>query len=58
LTDVYGNVVTYVIYNMYYTSPDDADYMVRDVEEGVREISLSTCNDDSTQRLIIWAREQ
>ena len=58
LTDVYGNVVTYVIYNMYYTSPDDADYMVRDIEEGVREISLSTCNDDSTQRLIIWAREQ
>ena len=58
LTDVYGNVVTYVIYNMYYTSPDDADYMVRTLEDGVREISLSTCNDDSTQRLIIWAREQ
>lgn len=58
LTDVYGNVVTYVIYNMYYTSPDDADYMIRSIDEGVREISLSTCNDDSTQRLIIWAREQ
>lgn len=58
LTDVYGNVVTYVIYNMYYTSPDDADYMIRNIDEGVREISLSTCNDDSTQRLIIWAREQ
>ena len=58
LTDVYGNVVTYVIYNMYYTSPDDADYMLREVEPGVREISLSTCNDDSSQRLIIWAREQ
>ena len=58
LTDVYGNVVTYVIYNMYYTSPDDADYMIRNIDEGVREISLSTCNDDSTQRLILWAREQ
>lgn len=58
LTDVYGNVVTYVIYNMYYTSPDDADYMIRPVDDGVREVSLSTCNDDSTQRLIIWAREQ
>lgn len=58
LTDVYGNVVTYVIYNMYYTTPDDADYMIRNIDEGVREISLSTCNDDSTQRLIIWAREQ
>ena len=43
---------------MYYTSPDDAEYMLRNVEEGVREISLSTCNDDSSQRLIIWAREK
>ena len=62
-----GDVVTitsptekldYVIYNMYYTSPDDASYMKRDVEEGVREISLSTCNNDSSQRLIIWAKEK
>ena len=58
LTDVYGQTVTYAIYNMYYTSPADADYMLREVEPGVREISLSTCNDDSSQRLIIWAREQ
>ena len=58
LTDVYGETVTYIIYNMYYTSPDDAEYMLRNVEEGVREISLSTCNDDSSQRLIIWAREK
>ena len=29
------------------------DYMKRDVEEGVREISLSTCNNDSSHRLII-----
>lgn len=58
LTNVYGETVTYVIYNMYYTSPDDAEYMLRNVEEGVREISLSTCNDDSSQRLIIWAREK
>ncbi len=50
--------VNYTIYNTYYTSPDDATYMKRDVEEGVREISLSTCNNDSSQRLIIWAREQ
>lgn len=50
--------VNYTIYNMYYTSPDDASYMKRAVEDGVREISLSTCNNDSSQRLIIWAREQ
>ena len=56
ITDVYGQKVTYEIYNKYYTSPNDAEYMVRDTE-GRREISLSTCNDDSSQRLILWAKE-
>lgn len=50
--------VIYKIYKMYYTSPDDAEYMRRPLEEGAREISLSTCNDDSSQRLIIWAKEE
>lgn len=50
--------VNYSIYNIYYTTPDDASYMRRAVDEGVREISLSTCNNDSSQRLIIWAKEQ
>jgi len=49
--------VGYEIYNMYYTSPNDAEYMKRDTG-GAREISLSTCNDDSSSRLIIWAKEK
>lgn len=49
--------VTYEIYNIYYDSPDEASYMKRDTG-GAREISLSTCNNDSSQRLIIWAREK
>lgn len=53
-----SETVTYIIYNVYYTTPDDASYMKRPVDEGVREISLSTCNNDSSQRLIIWAKEQ
>ena len=53
-----NETVDYIIYKMYYTTPDDASYMKRDVEEGVREISLSTCNNDSSQRLIIWAKEE
>ena len=53
-----SETVTYIIYNIYYTTPDDASYMKRPVDEGVREISLSTCNNDSSQRLIIWAKEQ
>ena len=58
LTDVYGETITYVIYKMFYTTPDDADYMIRTINPGVREVSLSTCNDDSSQRLIIQAVEQ
>ena len=50
--------VTYIIYDMFYTTPDDANYMQREIPEGTREISLSTCNDDSSQRLVILAREQ
>lgn len=57
ITDATGRKITYEIYNIYMTTPDDADYMTRDTE-GRREISLQTCNDDSSQRLIIWAKEK
>lgn len=56
ITDQSGQTVTYSIYNTFMTSPNDASYMERDTE-GAREISLSTCNDDSSQRLIILAKE-
>ena len=57
ITDKYGQKVTYEIYNMYQTDPSDASYFVRDTE-GRREISLQTCTDDSSARIIIWAAEQ
>lgn len=57
ITDATGTKVTYEIYNIYETTPDDAEYMIRDTE-GRREISLQTCNDDSSMRLIIWAKEK
>lgn len=56
ITDTDGNRVKYTIYNIYNTSSEDADYITRDTA-GKREISLSTCTDDSRYRLIIWARE-
>ena len=56
ITDKTGNRVKYTIYNIYNTSSDDSDYMTRDTA-GKREISLSTCTDDSKYRLIIWAEE-
>lgn len=57
ITDQSGNTVTYEIYKMYETDPSDSEYMIRDTENR-REISLSTCNDDSSLRLVIWAKEK
>lgn len=56
IQDATGTTVTYEIYNIYETSTTDAEYMKRDTN-GTREISLSTCTDDSSARLVIWARE-
>lgn len=57
IKDQTGTTITYEIYNMYETDPDDAEYMLRDTDNQ-REISLSTCTDDSSARLVIWAREK
>ena len=57
ITDQKGETITYEIYKMYETTPNDASYMKRNTE-GKREISLQTCTDDSSGRIIIWAREK
>lgn len=54
ISDLDGNRLEYRIYSVYYTTPTDANYMVRDTE-GKREISLQTCSDDNSRRLIVWA---
>lgn len=56
ITDTSGEKVTYEIYHKYETSTSDSEYMNRDTN-GKREISLSTCTDDTKRRLIIWAKE-
>ena len=56
LTDLSGKKITYKITKKYKTSTSDADYMLRDTK-GKREITLSTCTDDSKQRLILGAEE-
>ena len=55
ITDLDGKRMTYTVYNKYETDDTDADYMTRDTQ-GAVEISLTTCTDDSKQRLIIWAK--
>lgn len=57
ITDTSAQKVTYIIYKTYTTSPEDSEYLNRDTA-GKREISLTTCTDDSQSRLIIWAKEQ
>jgi len=58
ITDNDGFKVKYIIYNMYQTSAEDLDYLTRDTA-GKREISLSTClTNDTSNRLVIWAREE
>lgn len=57
ITDNSGTKVKYNIYNIYETSPDDGDFIMRETN-GKREISLQTCTDNSKGRLIIWAVEE
>ena len=57
ITDNSGQKLTYIIYSMYETTPDDTEFMTRDVGNA-REISLQTCTDDSKARLVILAKEE
>ena len=56
IKDTSGERVEYEIYKKYETSTSDSSYMNRDTE-GRRELSLTTCTDDTSARLIIWAKE-
>lgn len=58
ITDQTGTKVTYTIYKKYYTDANDASFMERELDPEVREITLQTCNDDSSQRLILWAKDK
>ena len=57
ITDNSGTKITYNIYNIYETTAEDSDFITRETN-GKREISLSTCTDNSQARLIIWAIEE
>ena len=57
ITDQFNQTVTYTIYNMFYTTSEDTSFLGRDIEINTREITLQTCNDNSSQRLIILAKD-
>lgn len=55
VTDETGKKLTYTIYNKFETTPEDTSFYQRDTG-GKPEITLSTCTDDSSARLIIFAK--
>lgn len=57
ITDAQGRKIEYEVYNKYNTSGNDGEYITRNTQ-GAREISLSTCTDDSKARTIVWAKEK
>lgn len=57
ITDNNGNTLTYTIYNKFETTPEDTSFYQRDTA-GIPEVTLSTCTDDSSARLIIFARAE
>ena len=56
ISDEDGDKLAYSVYDKYIADATDASYIERDTQ-GEREISLTTCTDDQSQRLIILARE-
>ena len=57
ITDNDGNKLTYTIYNKFETTPEDTSFYQRDTG-GKPEVTLSTCTDDSSARLIICAKAE
>ncbi len=57
ITDNEGNKLTYTIYNKFETTPEDTSFYQRDTG-GKPEVTLSTCTDDSSARLIILAKAE
>ena len=55
ITDNSGTKLTYTIYDKFETAENDTSFFQRDTA-GKPEVSLSTCTDDSSARLIILAR--
>lgn len=56
MTDLNGNTIKYKVFDKYVTDPNDTN-CVKNIEENTREITLITCINGRSNRLIIKARE-
>ena len=57
ITDLYGNKVTYTVFDKYTTNPDDTS-VLESVDSNKREVTLITCSNGNKDRLIIRATEK
>ena len=55
IKDVTLRELTYTVYSVFETTPEDTSFYNRDTD-GAIEITLSTCTDDSSARIIVLAR--
>lgn len=55
ITDLSGQKLSYTIYDKFETTTEDTEFLTRNTN-GAREISLQTCTDDGSLRLIILAK--
>ena len=51
-----GQKITYEVYQVFLASESDSSFYKRETN-GLKEITLSTCTDDGSQRIIVLARE-
>lgn len=56
IKDLSGTKLEYQVYNVYETTDSDMTYATRNTE-GAKEITLSTCTNETGKRTIVWARE-
>lgn len=56
ILDLHGNEVTYSIFDIFVTDPNDVS-VLNAREEGKKEVTLITCTNGNKNRLIIKARE-
>ena len=56
LTDLTGKTITYSIYNIFVTDPNDVSILLPQ-DEKIREVTLITCTNGNKQRLILKAKE-
>ena len=55
LSDINGNTVTYKVYDIYKVDPEDVR-CTSQLTNGKKEVTLITCKEYGTKRLIVKAR--